>query len=319
MIKQLKMIGQPEVKATLNEIITAKNYAEKKGRRFVLPNLYFGGITGTGKSHVSEKYAELFQQSGFQYLPFPPVAGWRFWGDVAAKSCTVDQHGVATAIPTIFFVDEAHEKSPIQEMIKLITGVRVPRLFPRNGVEFFSDPACHQWIFASDRELDPAQRRRLLEVPFSLYEKNEKKQLLTVMCEKNIHEQAIDYLEERVKPTAGDIKNVCDRLNLQPVDTIKLENAKTVVKNIGLFPQGLLKKDLMLMLRMGSETRPVPVEALKSKIGDVKTSATRSKLGTLMALELAETRRGGYTLTKKGIAYLKTLADLQEKDKKKRK
>jgi hypothetical protein len=321
MIKQLKnMIGQPEVKSALNEIIAAKNYADQKKRKFNFPNLFFSGISGVGKSHAAELYADLLKAAGFQYIPFPIRAGWRFWAEVSVKVCSInDDNGQAYAIPTIFFVDEAHEKSPIEEVVKLVTGVREPRLFERNGARFFSDPSAHQWIMASNEEIDPAQRRRLMEVPFSLYEPNEKKQLLTTMCEKDIHEPAIDYLETRVKPTAGDIKNLCDRLNLQPVDKIKLDEAKRVVKHVGLFPLGIMKKDLQLMLRMGGDTRPTPIDALKAKVGDIKTSATRSRLGTLMALELCEVRRGGYTLTKQGTEYLKKLAKLQELDDKKRK
>lgn len=321
MIKTIqKVIGQSEAKSLLNEIIEAKNFADKKNKSFNFPNLHFTGPSGVGKSHFAEQYADRFLEAGFQYIEIPVNAGWRFYADLAGKACSIDDDsGMGTAIPTIFFVDEAHEPSPIEEQLKLITGTKHAKLFERNGTKFYHDPAQHQWIFASNEDLDEAQARRLTEVPFGIYDRSEKKALFKVMCQKDLDDQVIDYFEGRTKPMAGHIEKVCKRLNLQPVDRIKIDLAKSLVQHMGLFPMGLEKKDLQLMLRMAKGSRPTPIDALRATIGDVKTSSTRKRLGWLQALEVTEIRRGGYGLTTSGINYLKNLADLQSTKKAKKK
>ena len=59
---------------------------------------------------------------------------------------------------------------------------------------------------------------------------------------------------------AGHIEKLCKRLNLQPVDKIKINLAKDIVKHMGLFPMGFEKKDLQLLLRMSHSQKPVPIE-----------------------------------------------------------
>jgi uncharacterized protein YbaR (Trm112 family) len=157
-----------------------------------------------------------------------------------------------------------------------------------------------------------AQNRRLMEILLSPYDRGEKKELLKVMCDKKIDNDALEYLEGRTKPMAGHIQQLARRLNLQGVDKITLAVAKNVVKHMGLFPNGLVKKDLEAMIRMGGTNRPVPVEVLKAAAGDVKVKETRGRLGWLMALNLAEVKRGGYALTKHGYNYLKNLQELQK-------
>lgn len=311
-----KVIGQSEVKQYLNEIIAAKNFADKAKELFTFAPLYFSGLTGTGKSHFAEIFANVLGDAGFNFHPFPVQAGWRFFSNLAAKACSVDEEsGLASAIPSIFFVDEAHEHSPIEEMVKLITGTKHERLFERNGTKFFHDPTQHVWIFASNEELDPAQKRRCMEVPFTTYKRAEKIALLRAMSRKAINDEAAEYFEGRTKPMAGDIQNLCNRLNLQLVNKVDIQTAKLVVKHMGLHPLGLVRKDLLLMVRMGADSRPTPIDALRAKAGDVKTSATRARLGWLMALELCEVRKGGYGLTKKGSKYLIDLAGAQAKEK----
>ena len=320
MIKTLeKIIGQPEVKFMLNRILAKKNDADKKGEPFRFPPLFLSGLTGLGKSHFADAVAEALKEAGFQYFALPVKAGWRYFDTLAAKTCTFDDNDIPVAMPAVMFVDEAQEPSPIEEMVKLITGTNEPRLFERNGTKFFHDPTQHLWIFASNEEIDPAQKRRCLEIPFSPYNKGEKKQLLTAMSAKPIDADALEYLESRTKPTAGDIENLCKHLNLEIVDRITLDVAKSVTKHIGLFSQGLVKKDLMLMQRMYADKRPVPIDALKAKLGDVKTTATRGRLGWLQALELVEAIKGGFTLTNKGTNYVKALVELQQAAKAKRK
>lgn len=317
MIQTIKrVIGQPEAKAALNEIIEARNFAEKNKRKFSFPTLLFSGLTGTGKTFLAETFAKLLQHAGFQFLELPVKTGWREFDKIAEKSCVIDsESGAATAIPTVFFLDEAHQNSPIEEIVKLITGSKESKLFERNGTKFFHDPSEHIWILASNEEIDPAQKRRCIEIPFGQYNHAEKKALINLMCEKIIEKDALEYLESRTKPMAGDIDNLCKRLNLQPVDKIDMRLARTMVQRMGLFPQGLIKKDLLLMERMSHDKRPTPIEALKAKIGDVKTSATRGRLGWLQALELAEARKGGYALTNSGVTYLKKLEQLQKESK----
>lgn len=305
-----KFIGQTAAKETLNEILTAREYARKNKEPFIFPPLYFTGLSGVGKTELALKYVEALKDENFKFEEVPVKAGWRYFDQLAAR---------VAEVPAVIFLDEAQEPSPIEEMLKLILNVKEPRTFTRNDTTFSANPSNHSWILASNEEIDPALKRRCVEVAFTTYTQDEKKQLLKIMCNKDLPAETVDYLEARTKPMAGDIDNLCKRLNLQPVDKISLKLAKTIVQNIGLFPQGLVKKDLELLMRMHrAGEKPTPIDNLKAVIGDVKTSATRGRLGWLAAIELAEIRKGGYALTKGGIAYLKNLQAEQAKMKAKK-
>ncbi len=258
-------------------------------------------------------FAEALKDEGFRFEEVPIHAGWRYFASLAEHVCSIDNtNGLAEAIPAVIFIDEAHHPSPIEEMFKLLINIKHPKLFERNGTRYYADPHSHAYAFASNEEVDPALKRRCLEIPFTSYDEEEKKQLIKTMCEKSINEQAIDYVESRTKPVAGEIEQVARRLNLQPIDRINIDIAKKVIKNMGLFPGGLVRRDLELMLRMAHDVRPTRIDTLKSKIGDIKTSATRNRLGWLQALELCETKRGGYILTKQGVTYLEDLDKQQQ-------
>jgi len=313
MIKPLRgIIGQKEVVHSLNKVIAAKNRADKKKKKFIFPPVKLGGLTGLGKSYLAETVAERLVEAGFQFITVPAKPGWNFYRDLAQKISSIDEDsGSGYAIPSVIFVDEAHEKNPIKEQIKLITGTEKPRLWERNGTKLFSDLSQHWWIFASDRELDPAQNRRLMEIILSPYEPKEKKELLKAMSDKKIAVDALEYFEKRMKPMAGHVQQVAREINLEEPDIITLAVAKSIIKHMGLFPQGLIKKDLEAMVRMAESDRPVPVEVLKATAGDVKVKATRARIGWLMALNLTEPKRGGYTLTTQGKNYLRKLQELQ--------
>jgi len=311
MKKLERLIGQSEVKARLNDVIQAIKNGEKTGERYVIPRILLGGLTGLGKTFFADAFADALS---WQFIEIPPQAGWRFFSEMALKSASINgETDAATPIPTVFLCDEAHDQKVLANMLKLVIGHDNPKMHERNGTKFFSDPAQHVWIFASNEELDPALRRRCggFELILSPYNKGEKKELISLYSDKPIDPEALDYLEGRIKPTAGEAKNLCDALNVELVKKIDLVTAKAVVKKVGLFPGGIKRADLQILQRIAQGN--AGLETLKCVACDVRTKTTKGRLGWLSSLNLCEPRKSAYVLTKNGSKYLLDLSEAQAK------
>lgn len=308
-----KIIGQAPAKAALNDLIAKIKFMEEREEYYPIPCILLTGETGAGKSFIAKEFAKSL---GFQYIPFPTKAGFRFWDTVAGKACSLDEEtGNAYAIPTIFHVDECHNQPTLEDMFKLATENDKPTMITRNGTEFFSDRSKHVWIFSSNEKIDPAIRSRCKTFTLDMLPLNrgEKKQVITLYCDKPIDGDALDYLEGRCKPWAREVKCVADRSSVELVERITLETAREIIQKMGLNPLGLVKKDLAILKRISEGNADLNV--LKSISGDVQTSETRGRLGWLCSLQLAEPRKSNFILTKAGAKYLGDLMAAQRAEK----
>ncbi len=301
MKKLERIIGQASVKERLNDIVAAYNDATKHKREFRFPCVCFAGVTGAGKTFLAEAFADALDRPLFE---LSPQAGWTVAAELASFCGTVD------ANPGVIFVDEAHDQKTIINWVKLLTGHDNKQSHYRTGkpdICHVSDPTKHVWIFASNEELDPAIKRRCGSFHLELgpNNKGEKKKLLELYSSKPIDQEALDYLESRCKPYAGDVKNLADGLNVELCERVTIEIAKRAVSKIGLFPAGLLRPDIRILERVAKEA--TPLNALKWIAGDAKPKATKARIGALMSYEYVKEEKGGYKATMQGNKYLDAL------------
>ncbi len=313
MKKLEKIVGLAVPKARVNDIIAKIKLAIVQAIFFCIPNIKLGGPTGMGKTYLAEAIAEAI---GWQFICIPPQAGWTFWRELALKTASINEEtGEAYGIPTVILVDEAHDQKTLLNMFKLVTGHSDARMHERNGIKFYSDPSKHLWIFASNEKLDVAIERRCgafnLELP--PYNKGEKKQLLALYSEKEIDDDALEYLESRVKPTAGEVQNLANAANVEVEERLTLAVAKRVVQKVGLFPGGIVRQDLQLLKSIMEGKGNL--DALKWVAGDNKVSTTKTRLGWLTALSLVEPKRSQFSLTKQGVKYMTDLVKAQQAEK----
>ena len=310
MSAKIEIIGQIGAVELLNDVIARREYDEKKGKSYNFQPVKFSGLTGLGKTELAERYAKALD---LPIVCVPPKAGWGFWRELSnAIASFDDERGTATAIPHVIFFDEAHSQSILNDMLKEVYGKKEAHTKERNSTKHFYDPACHVVIFASNHKLDSALERRCSKIQLSPYSPSEKKQLLNLFAKKNgqsIEKNALEYLETRCKPTAGEVSNLCECLKNVCVDVITLDVAQNACKKNGYFTHGLNKIDLSILQRL--EKGQATASVLQFAAQADKKRDVQSIIDWLIALQLVvPSVKQGFMLSDMGHKYL---ADIREK------
>ena len=313
MSAKIEMIGQVEAKGLLEDILARKDYDLKKGVSYHFQPVKFAGLTGLGKTELAERYAKALD---LPMISVPPNAGWGFWRELSNATASIDdENGACSAIPHVIFVDEAHAQKTLNDMFKIVYGRKEAHMTERNGTKNFYDPTQHVVIFASNNKLDPALERRCFKAQLVPYTSKEKKQLLNLFAKKNgqtIENDALDYLETRCKPTAGEVSNLCECLKNVCSDKITLENAQDVCKKNGYFTFGLNKIDLQILMRL--EKGQVTTAVLAFIAQSDRKRDTQSIIDWLIALNLVQSSvKSGFMLTDQGNKYLSDIREKQGK------
>lgn len=315
-MKITKFIGQTEVVAELNDIIQAReNDLKENGGNPTRPlrPLLFKGLTGTGKTELSDVLAQAME--GMNFAELPVASGWNEFGKLRNQTASFDRDkGVFSAIPSVILIDEAHTQRTLADVIKVLYNDKGgPKTISRNGSSFFYDPLWHQVIFASNRTLDAAIEGRCYKLHLRPANKGEKIRLIKHFAEKaGVHfsDEAVELLEGRVKPTPREIKDIVYPFSLFPG---KYDAKVTLQKCLDkkFFPMGLRQIDLAILKKIG-ELRAAPVNVLRTIAQDDKKKDTQDKVDWIVALGLLKECREGYALTKEGAEYLHKIIEAQK-------
>ena len=313
MSAKIELIGQSEAKEILNGMLAKKEYSEKRGESYQFQPLIFKGLTGLGKTEMAERLAKTLN---LPMVEVPPNAGWTFWREMSNATASIDnERGTATAIPSVIFFDETHSQKILMDVMKIQYGNDEAHLLERNGTKNFFDPFNHLVIFASNQKLDTAIERRARSLQLVPYSKAEKKQLLSLFAKKHgqtIEADALEFLESRVKPTAGEIKNLCKCLSDVCADVLTLEHAETTCKLNGYFTYGLNKIDLQILMRL--EKGIATAAVLKFLAMADKKRDVQILIDWLIALNLVQSSvKSGFMLTDAGHKYLSDIREKQGK------
>lgn len=315
MSKQIKMIGQVSTKNMVNDILASREFKLKENEPFHWRAILLTGLTGLGKTHVAKAIAAALQEEDYNFAQLPVDAGWTEFGMLMSKVASFDdERGTASGIPYVIFIDEVQsQKTCLPLILKLLEKPNETSLIDRNGKKYFYDPANHLYVLATNHGINKALERRTVESKLVPYTQSEKKELIAVFAKqegKEIKSDAVDFIENRVKPTAGEIEKLAYRIGLVNKETITLDDAKEVIRKAGLYPQGLDEIDRQLIIRIAQGNATAAV--LKFIAQDDKKKDTEHRLSWLVCLGFLEQTKGGYTITKKGIVYFEAIEEAKK-------
>lgn len=315
-----KYIGQIAAVATLNEELSARANAVKNGEKYVNRPIFFGGWTGTGKSNLARAFTDQLEHQGYNYYEVPQNSGWTELAKMAEKIASFDEEtNAVSSIPYVIFWDEMHsQKIGLDLMKALTTKVDQAHTISRNGRLYHYDPCNHIHIFASNRKIDDAMRRRCKNLETTTYTKSEMTRLAELMITKKhgieMTDEAVETIIGRVKPLAGDLEELAHSIatRAKAIDTKKIDGgiALDVARKQGYFPLGLRRADVAIVNRLAEGVATSAV--LKFKSADEKKKDTQERIDWLCAIGLSSPVRGGFSLTKAGLKYVENIAELQK-------
>lgn len=297
------VIGQTHIVKTLNAEIEAANWHIANEKPFNFRPKYLGGPAGTGKGTI----VEAFFKSCFpleQYEVFPPNGGIGDFKDLMGKIVS-ERDGLCSAIPATVFYDEFHEaNATVGEIVKLLINKHVGTV-TRTGRTYHHDQniLSHRIFFASNEVIDKAIQSRCDILETSYYSRAEIEKHIKTFLQNGIDEQALEYCVDRLKPIGRQVQAAVEKLDQQPTNKIKLENAQAVIRDIfGLNPGGIERKDMKILKRLceGAAT----IDVLKWSAGDQLKKQTKERCDWLQHLAFIEpTKHQGFALTKMGVKY----------------
>jgi len=313
-------IGQPNAVAKLNAVLAAIIAQREEKKEYAVRPVRFGGFTGCGKSNLASAFARQLAELGYNYIEVAPNAGWKDLYAVFNKITSRNSEtGAISAIPFVIFWDEFHGQKIALDILKaMMTKVGEVHSIRRQGFDFLYDPFNHVHIFASNFPLDKAMNRRCDSIELTDYTPGELKEIGAkyMLAPKGLTltPDAWEIVVSRCKPYPGELEEL-----LSPIVTHALGNrlktvpAATVEQMLisnGFFKGGLRARELTLLNAMRKQ--PQTIAFLKQEVADEKKKSTAETVDWLCYSKLVMPVRNGFTLSEKGINYLKAIAERQQ-------
>lgn len=307
-----KIIGQRDAVKQINTLIETINHSERHGENFYTPVVKLGGLSGLGKSFLAEAVAEA---AGRQIIECPIKAGWTWFSEACKLTTSEDDEGNTSPIPATIYVDEAHAQPTLKDMFKKLIE-KDNQVVRRNGKTWHSNLKHHLWMLASNEMMDKALERRCeFRLELVPYSKTEKIQLLERYLKEfspgvELEEEAVKFLESRVKPTAADCKTVAKNSSIHHRSgSLCLKKARDLVSTLGRFNLGLDRREIRAMERLQNNTANVQtLRYVMELTGTSGEKDVKDRMGWLCSFGLATQESAtNYAITKDGKNYLDKL------------